>query len=458
MIALLACTSAPPVVGQDLVVITVDTLRYDAIDHPVMQSLVERGQNYTQATTPLVRTTPALASMWTGLTPEHHGSLEVGEPMEAASVVSLFREAGWQTLAVSGSAVASAEQGLDAGFEHFELMDDPRAEALTARALELLPSVSKGPRLLWVHYTDPHFPYLPPRASAGACRKLGRRGTRKGSLRRDRLFADFEGMASRALVHCQELYAGEVAHVDGAIGTLLEAFENPLVVLSSDHGENMGEWGLFYEHGPNVHPATFRIPLVVSGPGMEQGVDGGIAQLQDVAPTLLALAGLELPGGLDGVSLLGTRPTVASGLSGTALHPRLTSYLRSGRAEKRHCLNGPRYSLCSDGFYDHLADPDLETDLAGSLPAEEAALAVAAELWPPERARQLVARDAHHSLVATPALEGYQLLLYANEDLDSPIDDPAIADRLGDYLPPPPQGSPRPSTNEDALRALGYIE
>jgi arylsulfatase A-like enzyme len=188
------------------------------------------------------------------------------------------------------------------------------------------------------------------------------------------------------------------------------------------------------------------------------GTDDGVAQLQDVLPTLLELAGLATPT-VDGVSLLtGERPDAASGMSGTALHVRLTKYLRSGRAHKRNCLNGPVYSLCSDGFFDHTSDPALSTDLTGTLPEQEAALAAAASLWPAERARQLTARGPDHTLVAHPTLSGYDLRLYANTDLDTPVDDPAKLEQLRPWLPSPPEGSPVPASNEAALRALGYIE
>lgn len=457
---LLACSGADalspgPRPGPDVVLITVDTLRHDGIGHPAMTALADRGQVYTNATTPLVRTTPALASMLTGLTPEHHGSLEVGEPMTADSLVTRFQQAGWSTLGVSGSAVASGEQGLDAGFDQFELLDDPRASELTTRALELLPE--DGSRFVWVHYTDTHFPYLPPNASEGPCRTLGNRA-RSGKLKRARIFANEGDMALNALDHCKELYAGEAAHADSAIATLLAAFDDPLVLLSSDHGENMGDWGLWFEHGPDVHPATFRIPLVLAGPGVPVGEDDGVAQLQDVMPTLLELAGLATPV-VDGVSLLtGERPFAASGMSGTALHVRLTGYLRSGRADKRNCLNGPVYSLCSDGFFDHSVDPGLSKDLTGTLPEPEAALAAAAQLWPPERARQLTARGPEHTLVAQPTLSGYELRLFSNSDLDTPVEDDAALQALLPFLPAPPSGSPVPASNEAALRALGYIE
>jgi len=451
---LLACSGGAERVGPDIVIVSVDTLRHDALKGPTLEALTERGRVYTQATTPLVRTTPAMASMLSGQLPHNHGSMEVGEPMTAPSLVSEFQKAGWQTVGVSGSAVASAEQGLDAGFDSFALLDDPLAGDLTSRALELLPE--SGSRFLWVHYTDPHFPYLPPKASAGPCRKMGRKAA-QGKVKRWRIFSNHSDRSSKALDHCRELYAGEVAQADQAIGTLLAAFDDPLVVLTSDHGENFGDWGLWFEHGPDVHPATARIPLVIAGPGVESGSDPALVQLQDILPTLMELVGLESPV-VDGRSLFGAGPVGAPILSGSALHTRLTGYVRSGRADKNTCLNGSVYSLCTEGFYNHVEDPALSTDLGDGVPEERARLEAAAQLWAPERARQLAVRGATHSLVARPTLEGYERVLFANGDFDTPVEDPTLRALLEPLLPQPPTGSPPVKGQEDALRALGYVE
>ena len=80
-----ACTGDAP--GPDVVIVSIDTLRADRLGFaghpnartPRLDALAEAGTVFRQATTPVPRTTPALASMMTGLSPHHHGSREVGD-------------------------------------------------------------------------------------------------------------------------------------------------------------------------------------------------------------------------------------------------------------------------------------------------------------------------------------------------------------------------------------------
>jgi len=457
--ALGACSGSGDRRSVDVLVITVDTLRHDVIDAPGYAELAARGTRFTEATTPFPRTTPALASMWTGLLPARHGSQEVGEPVKhGVSVVRLFQEAGYTTLAMSGSGVAGPKQGLDDGFEVFEVVSDPRAHAGADLARDLLPWSPDGPVLLWVHLTDPHFPYLPEEAlDAPVCRELGERAADR-ELSRAAVFGDRDGVSSMALEDCRVLYAAEAAAAADQISGLVDALDDPVVVLTSDHGEALGEWGLFYEHGPHVHDSAVRVPLLVAGPGVPEGeTRETLVQLQDVGPTLLRLAGLPVPEDLDGQDLFEAPPRDhVAAVSGSALHPTLTGVLRAGRASKRNCLHVTPYSLCTDGFFDHQADPTHRTDLTGTLPLVEGPMARAAEAWPAERARQLMVRTATHKLVATPWAFGVQHNLYALPDEDTPVRDTRLEAELRALLPSQPgEGE---EGDEEALRALGYVE
>lgn len=468
-----ACGPRPPAEAPDILLLTVDTLRADTLDHPVIHELIARGSHFPEASTPLPRTTPALASLHTGLLPGGHGSWEVGEAVQQGTALAEhLGAAGYRTFAVSGSRVAGPKQGLDAGFEDFLVRNDPRAGRAADLALELLPGWRPGPLrrpvFLWVHLTDPHFPYLPEAGpEAPLCRALGEEADRK-DIDRAAVFSDRGGRSSAALDDCRLLYAAEAAASFEALGRLVEALDEPLVVLSSDHGEALGEWGLFYEHGPDVSAANVGVPLVLAGPGVPAGrVDGRLAQLQDLHPTLLRLAGLEVPDGIDGIDLFEDPPRGrATAVSASALHPELPSYLRSGRAGKRSCTNVAPWALCSDGLFHSWDDPEHERDLSASRSDVAAELAAVAERWPVERARQLAVWDGQHKLVAHPAPEGYRLEVRLRDEAETVVEgeDPVHAEviaRLSDGLPSPPAGSPRPpagGAEEEALRALGYLE
>ena len=490
LIALLACTRQPALSRReapDVVLLTVDTLRHDrlgvtghaAADTPTIDALGARGVVFTQATTPFPRTTPALASMLTGLLPHRHGSMEVGQPMTAGtSLAERLAARGYTTLALSANQVAGPDQNLDAGFSRFEIHHDAHAADLSAAALELIDARADAdrPLLLWVHYADPHFPYLPPNTDRDTpCAALGRKAE-AGRLARVDLFTDHAGMATDALASCSVLYDGEVAAADAGIGVLLAGLAerqraDGLVVLSSDHGEHFGEDGLFYEHGPSVHDAAIRIPLIVAGPGVRPHTDRGVARLEDLAPTVLAAAGVapEQWPAMDGADLTarltGADPdadAIALSVSGTGLHVRYYDRLRSGRADRRFCLNDPPFSLCQkvDGapaLFNHVDDRRLQHPLDDA--ETFARLQAAAARWPPEQARQRAARTATHKRTEVPLLlGGYAATLTG--PTGAPVIHPTLDGVLASALSalPAPEAASRSADAEEALRALGYIE
>jgi arylsulfatase A-like enzyme len=117
---------------------------------------------------------------------------------------------------------------------------------------------------------------------------------------------------SRWLVGVRDLryprarYAGEVSYVDREIGRLRTELERmgvadrTAVVITADHGESLGEHGVYFDHA-GLYEDTLRVPLIVWAPGVvPAGRHGEIARGLDIAPTLLALAGLSVPSSMAG--------------------------------------------------------------------------------------------------------------------------------------------------------------
>lgn len=470
----------------DVIIVSVDTLRADHLGFmgyagartPHMDAIASAGRVFSRATTPFPRTTPALASLLTGLRPEHHGSHEVSQPMTAElTLAGTLAAEGYTTAAVSAIGVASPEQHLDRGFSSFEVLHDVRAAEITRAALAALSDKSKGPAMLWVHYADPHFPYLPDPAAQGSpaaprCRALGERAAKK-QIERALLFTDRDGVSSSALDECIALYDAEIAAVDAAVGDLIDGIaglrgDRPrIVVLTADHGEHLGEDGLFFEHGPSLHDAVLRIPLVISGPGVAAGSDPGVARLEDVAPTVLELLALPPLPETDGRPIAKGASDGAIALieSGSALHVPLFRYLVSGRGE-RWCLNEGRWSLCRLGpkrpqaLYDHEADPKLESPRTDE-PQTLARFAEAAERWRPEQARRYAARTGSHTLLAHPKLDGGYDLRLIPFGSEAPAEDPAAAEALAKALRGMQVDLPldaRSPGDESLLRDLGYVD
>jgi arylsulfatase A-like enzyme len=527
-VTLAGCADPAP---RDLLLISVDTLRADALGAagnaeahtPNLDRLIAGGTYFTAAVTPIPRTTPALGSLLTGRWPQRHGSRDVGDPIGAvATLAEILRGHGFATVAVSANSSAGPKQGLDRGFERFVTYEDLEelyagrlysdlsgatpdkpgwAKAVTDQALERIGELPTGePWFAWLFYFDPHFLYRPPapwqdEVEAEKCWQLYAYYQQHRRLA-GQVFADVGGVASAAREDCLRLYRAEVSYADHEIGRLLAALEergrldDTLIVFTADHGENFGEGGLFFEHGDNAHDAGLRVPLAFVGPGIaKRRRDGGAVSLVDVVPTVLALLGLDSePPSTDGRDL---SPRLAPGgeageedlsrivfaESATAIWNESVEHVTTGRTWWRVCINGPRFSLCeipedAPGeylLYDHVADPNLTRDVAADHPEEVEVLRAAWKNWPPESARQRVARTAEFKLVETPRLTGgygdalYHLATDPEETVDVRERYPqvyetlrAALDEWTSELPAPPPRAPDPEL-EASLRALGYV-
>jgi arylsulfatase A-like enzyme len=109
-------------------------------------------------------------------------------------------------------------------------------------------------------------------------------------------------------------YDAEIRYVDEQLGRILDYLRdreldgNTLIVLTSDHGESLGEHDYYFEHGMLVNEGSIRIPLVVVLPGETRPTTvEALGQNTDLLPTLLDVLGLPAPSGIDGRGLPGLR-------------------------------------------------------------------------------------------------------------------------------------------------------
>jgi arylsulfatase A-like enzyme len=169
------------------------------------------------------------------------------------------------------------------------------------------------PFLLWLHYVNPHAPYTPPPPFDTAF--LDEEAGRGPPLP---AVDGFHGgvprpweVPGRPLGYYVAHYDGEVAAVDREVGGVLDALaasavaDHTLVVLTSDHGESLGEHDYFFEHGENLFDPSLRVPLVLAGPGVHAGHRSDVfATTLDLVPTVLDALKVSYPPGLAGESLL----------------------------------------------------------------------------------------------------------------------------------------------------------
>jgi arylsulfatase A-like enzyme/Tfp pilus assembly protein PilF len=282
-----AVSSAP-----NVVLVTIDTLRADrvgAYGHrgahtPTLDRLAREGVLVGEAVVQVPQTRPSHATIFTGLQPYEHGLRDNYSPPLAAgtpTLATILRAAGWATAAFVGAYPVSRLSGLDQGFDVY---DDPfsgaeaggdgrterRASEVVDRALGWLRKPRARPFLAWVHLFDPHAPYEAP----GPWRQR---------------FA-------------KSPYDGEVAYADAEVGRLVGWLDSAglrartLVVVTSDHGEGLGEHGED-EHMFFVYDSTLRVPLVLSWPGHLPAGARASGQFRsvDLLATVLELVGVKAP-------------------------------------------------------------------------------------------------------------------------------------------------------------------
>jgi arylsulfatase A-like enzyme len=169
---------------------------------------------------------------------------------------------------------------------------------------------------LWVHLIDPHFPYDPPppydrsfgdpdEDYTGLLAAL-----RRGELDIDAITGGVS-LPSDVRETGTALYDGEILYTDRQLGRLLDALEDlgirdrTLVVVTSDHGEGLGEHGVIFEHGLNTHEELMHVPLLFVWPGRVTAgrrVSTQVSTL-DIAPTILDLLNVPPSSTMRGTSL-----------------------------------------------------------------------------------------------------------------------------------------------------------
>jgi Tfp pilus assembly protein PilF len=349
-------TSAPPVI-----LISIDTLRadhlscygYRKIATPHFDALAEQGTRFVNVEAPVPMTLPSHTSLMTSTYPFVHGVEENGERVQpnALTIASILKSRGYRTAAFVGGYVLDRQFGLDLGFD---LYDSPfnvnrgpgeeipqlkrKGETVVQAVLQWLGTNVGAPFFLFVHLYDLHQPYTRPPAE-------GRSG-----------------------------YDTELSYVDEVLGKFWDGlrekslFKNSLIVLTSDHGESLGEHGE-KTHGYFIYESTLRVPLIVHWPRNGQQYPARVdtvASLMDVAPTILAVLGMSRPAPFQGQNLLGSLDGKRGGIKQEEIyseslyaHDHLNcSPLRSLRIGALKYIDAPKPEL-----YDLAEDPGEQRNL-----------------------------------------------------------------------------------------------
>jgi len=374
-----------PPLPDHVLIVTIDTLRadrlgcYGAADvaTPNIDRLAREGGMAADALVHVPLTRPSHVSIFTGLYPSQHGIRDNISPPLAADVptlASVFKAAGFRTSGFVSSIVLSAQSGLARGFDDYSDRFDAgaddarfldtlqrRGDITTDEAIGWLGRHAPDRTFTWVHLYDPHDPYEPP-----------------------------EPYASR---YADRPYDGEVAWSDELVGRLDAALtrlgirDRTLVVVTSDHGEGLGEHDEPV-HGFFVYQSTLRVPLVVRGPGVAAGSRlKTLFRAVDLFPTVLELAAVPAPPSSASQPRPGrSRAAALRGAAGTgdeetAFAESLTPRIHYGWSDLQAIVDGRwKYVLAPrPELYDLARDPREQSNLVDTEPARARALRAALE-------------------------------------------------------------------------------
>ncbi len=317
---------------RHVVFISLDTVRADhlgfhrdfaggaGVRTPNLDALAREAIVLDDLMTVVPTTLASHVSLFTGKYPHFHGVPRNGYVLnpENAFLPAILRDEGFRTAAVIGSFALDGSTGFDLGFEHYdqeyEIVHGQRedafhlardAAAVTDAALAWLDGAAASDRLfLFAHYFDAHAPYRPPAALKDHYARSSRYQT---WLARSQGAAGLDDR-DRATATA---YAGEIDYLDGEIGRLLdslrerEILDDALLVVTSDHGENLKAHPQNWSHGFTVYQDTVRIAGLIRLPGGRLGglrTRGTLANI-DILPTVLDQLGLPIPEGCNGETI-----------------------------------------------------------------------------------------------------------------------------------------------------------
>lgn len=328
----------PPPKGKgsllpDILLIVLDTARADRFScyggpdglTPNTDRLAAEGVLFEDAVSTAPWTIPSHASIFTGTYPSTHAATWKRPFLDGSlrTLAGFLGRAGYTTYGFSNNPGIGRGTGFSRDFDVYVEVwrDSVRKPSLTDKAkfwllwllgrqdkgaaltnekiAELLEDGDGGPLFLFINYIEPHLKYRPPHPFLEKHAGEGEVVTRMKNMGFPLLYDLLAGKRTLAPAERKalgDLYDGEIAYMDFMVGELLrelraiDFLENTLVILTSDHGDNLGDHGLV-DHQFSLHETLLEIPLIMRYPALlPRGARiRGLVQNVDIFPTILSL-------------------------------------------------------------------------------------------------------------------------------------------------------------------------
>ena len=344
-----------------VLLVSIDTLRADRMElyggpaaTPNLMRLAKDSVVFEDAVAPSPWTIPSHASLFTSTYPHVHKTTAEQEiPGDLVTVARQISGAGW-TSAGFVDTPWLGRFGFPRGFHHYDATAPPNpvprwgVRVKKERLVEWISSVADEDVFVFWHIMDVHGPYGTRAPFAGSLRQSVDPGNSVFPPISEFRNIGYHDYLQLDRYRCVEdviaAYDEGISMVDDAIGELLDfliaagLFETATIVITSDHGESLFDHGIWIGHGLFLYEDEIQIPLILKLPGNRYANRRvtEMVRLIDVAPTILDMHGVKIPGTFQGQSLVplldgmpGAAPRVAYGTSSNTG----ANYVRS-QAEK----------------------------------------------------------------------------------------------------------------------------
>jgi arylsulfatase A-like enzyme len=312
----------------NIILISIDTLRPDHLSaygypidtSPTLTGLAREGVTFANAYSTASWTAPAVVSLLTSALPIRHGVVHgvirqgslFGQetvPTDFPILADTLRQNGYRTLGVAANVHMEGAFGFARGFDRYSCPGFVDADRVLEEVRTWKPEIDSGqPYFAWVHFFDPHEPYV---AREPWLTEFLKGRPRHPDLENRPSARIFESMhlSPERLDYVKLLYDSEIRYTDDYVAQVMRELgttDDDLVIVVSDHGEEFGEHGLF-AHGSSLNEASVRIPLIMRFPRREFGgrVVTEPVSILDVFPTIAEVAQAPPIASADGTSLLG---------------------------------------------------------------------------------------------------------------------------------------------------------
>lgn len=272
---------------------------YKRLTTPTIDKIAQEGILFSQVITAAPWTLPSHASLFTGLFPTEHGVSQENTYLSETipTLAQLLNQAGYRTVGFSNNPWVDKSTGLDRGFKEFfgwrnfrpttktnflekisrklQLYKGSMAENTIKQMLSWIKTYSdpkSAPFFLFANFMETHIPYSVPRQFL---RKFSATEFNWRTINQDeaKYITGTTRMSTEDLEKLALMYDSALAYLDSEIGRFLTSLdklgilENTLLIITSDHGENLGEHGLI-SHVLCLYDTLLRVPLVMRHPSL----------------------------------------------------------------------------------------------------------------------------------------------------------------------------------------------